>query len=133
MHGVDPIRKDASDSLTAIEGLAQLALAEPLRERAAAGLASPQERLSLKAFAHERSLRPDAPFPDQVQLGYAGPDVKRDGTPISPFPEPPDAERDRLRQISERQRDGVAGDAWLEAQGRRRGGAPEGSESPDEE
>lgn len=102
----DPIKKDAHDSLTAIEGLTELALAEPLRELAAAGLANAHERLSLKAFAHDRGLRPDAPFPEQIEPGYSGPDAKRDGTPVSPFPEPHDPKRDELRERAERARGG---------------------------
>jgi hypothetical protein len=98
----DPIKKDAHDSMTAIEGLALLALNEPLREKAAAGLASAHERLFLKAFAHDRLLRPDAPFPDQVEPEYSGPDVTRHGTPANPFPESHDPERDRLREQIER-------------------------------
>lgn len=127
----DPVKKDAHYSIEAIEGLAELALHEPLREWASAGLANTRERLFLRAFAHDRELRPDAPFTDQAQPGYSGPDAKRDGTPVAPFPEPHDPERDRLRKISERHRDGVAGDAWLAANGRRRGGEPPADEQTD--
>ena len=109
------------DTLTAIEGLAQLALNEPLRELAAAGLASPRERLYLKAFAHDRSLRPDAPFTDQVEPGYSGPDVKRDGTPANPFPELHDPERDRQRERVEHLREGGEPAAAAEARYARRG------------
>jgi hypothetical protein len=116
----DPVKKDAHDSMTLIEGLALLALNEPLRERAAAGLANVQERLFLKAFAHDRSLRPDAPFPDQVEPGYSGPDVNRHGTPANPFPEPHDPERDRLRERAERNRTGGEPSAAAEARYHRR-------------
>jgi hypothetical protein len=123
----DPIKKDAHDSLTVIEGLAELALNEPLREKAAAGLASTQERLFLKAFAHDRSLRPDAPFTDQVEPGYTGPDLKRDGTPVAPFPEPHDPERDRQREKVERHRGDEGYDPTLTAKRyeARNGGTPE--------
>lgn len=123
----DPVKKEAHDSLTAIEGLAQLALHEPLREWAAAGLANTSERLFLKAFAHDRGLRPDAPFPDQVLPGYAGPDAKRDGTPVAPFPEPHDPERDRQRESAERHRGDEGYDPALTAKRyeARNGGTPE--------
>jgi len=94
----DPVHRAARDELDAIEGMAELALAEPIRELAAAGFATASERAALKAFAADRSLRPDAPFAAQVEPGYAGPTVADAGFPNAPFPEPHDAERDRQRQ-----------------------------------
>ncbi len=98
----DPAKRDARDALDVIEGLTELALAEPIRELAAAGFASASERVALKAFAHDRGLRPDAPFTAQVEPGYAGPSVEHAGTPVNPFPEPHDPERDRQRAQVER-------------------------------
>lgn len=98
----DPAKRDARDSMDTIEGLTELALAEPIRELAAAGFASASERVALKSFAHDRGLRPDAPFTAQVEPGYAGPSLDNGGTPLNPFPEPHDPERDRQRAQVER-------------------------------
>lgn len=118
LNDADPAKKDARDALDVIEALTQLALAEPLREHAAAGLASPQERLFLKAFAHDRGLRPDHSFLEQMEPGYTGPDVKRHGTPASPFPEPHDPERERQRHRVEQLRDPSGGESSAEVEAR---------------
>lgn len=97
----DPAKRDARDALDGIEGLSKLALAEPLRELAAAGFASASERVYLKSFAADRGLRPDAPFTAQVEPGYSGPSTEH-GTPLNPFPEPHDPERDEHRAQMER-------------------------------
>jgi len=101
LNNADPLKRDARHALDAIEGLVELTLNEPLRELAAAGLASARERLYLKAFADQRDLRPDAPFPAQVDGGYSGPTVQA-GTPLNPFPESHDPKRDALRAQVER-------------------------------
>jgi hypothetical protein len=101
----DPVQRDARDELDVIEGLAQLALAEPVRELAHAGLGSSMERTAAKAFAADRGLRPDVPFPAQIEPGYAGVTVEAHGFPNAPFPEPNDPERDRQRERAERLRD----------------------------
>ena len=102
LNHADPIKRDAQDTLDTIEGLNELALHEPLREQAAAGLLGTRERLFLKVFADQRGLRPDVPFPDQVEPGYSGPDVKTAGTPLNPFPEPHDPKRDEQRAVVDR-------------------------------
>jgi len=98
LSDADPEKRDARDTLDTVEGLVELALAEPIRELAAAGFANVHERVALKSFAGDRGLRPDAPFPDQVMPGYAGP-TANSGTPVNPFPEPHDPERDRQRAV----------------------------------
>lgn len=98
----DPVRREAKHTRDAIEGLTELALNEPLREVAAAGLANVHERVYLKAFALDRKLREDVAFPDQVEAGYTGPDVERNGYPANPFPEPHDPARDEVRAKMER-------------------------------
>lgn len=117
----DPVMRDAKHAMDALRLLAELAGAEPMRELAMAGLANARERLALNNFAAERGLRPDAGFTDQVQPGYSGPTVERDGFPNAPFPEPHDPERDRQRRDSERHRDRAAADQWM-ADERRWGG-----------
>ncbi len=102
LNDADPAKRDARDTLDVIEGLVELALAEPVQELALAGLATVSERVALKAFADQRGLRPDAPFTAQVEPGYAGPSVEHAGTPVNPFPESHDPERDRQRAQMER-------------------------------
>lgn len=117
----DPIKRDAQDALDAIKGLAEVALAEPQRELAMAGLATASQRLALLNFAAERGLRPDASFAEQVQPGYSGPSVEGDGYPSAPFPEPHDPQRDQQRERVGHLRNGARADEWL-AQERRSGG-----------
>jgi hypothetical protein len=96
--------------------LADLALAEPVRELAHAGLGTSMERIAAKAFAADRGLRPDVPFPVQVEANYGGVTVESNGFPNAPFPEPHDRERDRQRQKAETMRD--AGERASDAEGR---------------
>ena len=126
---VDPAKRDARDALDVIEGLTELALAEPIRELAAAGFASASERVALKAFAHDRGLRPDAPFTDQVEPGYAGPSVEHAGTPVNPFPEPHDPQRDQQRAKVERMARDTEDPAATAARYEERGGQPYGNDN----
>jgi hypothetical protein len=104
LHRADPIKRSAQEELDVIEELTKLALAEPIRELAHAGLLAARERLPLKTFAFQHQLREDQPFMDQIEPGYTGPTVERDGYPMSPHPEPHDPERDMQRVAVERHR-----------------------------
>lgn len=84
--------------------------------RGAYELLGRRESLYLKAFASQRGLRPDVPFPDQVEPDYGGPTVERDGHPNNPYPEPHDPERDRQRERAERNR--VGGEPSADAEAR---------------
>jgi hypothetical protein len=117
LRDADPAVRGARDEHDVIEGLTELGKMEAIRELAQAGLASSVERVAAKSFAADRGLRPDAPFPAQVEPGYAGLTVERNGFPNAPFPEPHDPELDRQRERVEHTRD-VGGETVAEVAAR---------------
>jgi len=98
VEDADPVAKAARHELDALEGVAQYALNEPVRELAMSGLASHKEQGRLKEWSAEYRVRPDVPFLAQIEPDYRGPTIEADGFPNAPFPEPHDPALDALRE-----------------------------------
>jgi hypothetical protein len=125
LHRADPVTRDASDTLSAIEGLVELVGMEPTRMRAAAGYATVPEQVRVKGLAQHLGLRWDTPLPAQVEPDYTGPTLEA-GVPLNAFRERPDAEREAQQaQVERIGRDGET-PADTAARYAARGGRPTG-------